>query len=76
MNTLKNKRETTSLTQLQFAQKIGIPIRTYQRYESNENSAEYCEPRATLAIKIAKALNTTVEKLWGTQNQNNYNTNN
>lgn len=64
MNTLKNKRETTSLTQLQFAQKIGIPIRTYQRYESNENSAEYCEPRATMAIKIAKALNTTVEDLW------------
>ena len=64
MNTLKNKREATSLTQLQFAQKIGIPIRTYQRYESNENSAEYCEPRATMAIKIAKALNTTVEDLW------------
>ncbi|MBQ7197843.1 MAG: helix-turn-helix transcriptional regulator [Selenomonadaceae bacterium] len=64
MNTLKNKREATSLTQLQFAQKIGIPIRTYQRYESNENSAEYCEPRATTAIKIAKALNTTVEELW------------
>ena len=38
MNTIKHKRKLTDLTQLQFAKKIGIPLRTYMRYEAEKNS--------------------------------------
>lgn len=70
MNTVKLKRKDSGLTQLQFAKKIKIPLRTYMRYEAEETSTEYREPKATIAIKIAKALNTTVENLWDYNNPN------
>ena len=34
--TLKEIRQLNSLTQQKFAQYLGIPLRTYKRYESNE----------------------------------------
>ena len=71
MNTIKQKRKLTGLTQLQFAQKIGIPLRTYMRYEAEKNSKEYREPKAKLAVIIAEALGTTVKELWGYQGEQN-----
>ena len=65
MNSVKIKRKGIGLTQLQFAQQIGVPLRTYKRYESDENSTEYREPKATMAIKIADALGVeNLRELW------------
>lgn len=36
--TLKDLRKEKGLTQVSCAEYLGIPIRTYKRYESNENS--------------------------------------
>lgn len=57
---LKSKREKTGLTQVQVAEKANIAVRMYQRYE-NEGQV----PNARTAICIAKALDTTVETIWG-----------
>lgn len=60
MNTkLKEKREKTGLTQVEVAKKAGISARAYQNYE-----AEKRLPNVQTAKLIAKALNTTVEKLF------------
>lgn len=64
-NYLQMKRQNTGLTQVEFAKKVGIAKRGYQRYEADATSNEYREPKVTTAIRIAKALGTTVEKLWG-----------
>lgn len=63
-NALKAKRKSIGLTQIQFAEKIGISERAYKRYESDKNSNDYREPNVRTAIKIAKTLGTTVENLW------------
>lgn len=62
---LKNKnlteaRQNKGLTQLEVAEKSRIAVRAYQKYE-NEGQA----PNVRTAIRIARALNTTVEHLWG-----------
>ena len=57
---VKEKREEIGLTQKQVAEKANISIRTYKMYESGERI-----PRADAAILIAKALKSTVEKLFG-----------
>lgn len=57
---LKEKRETLNLTQKQVADMVGIPYQAYQRYEKKARI-----PSATMAIKIARALKTTVEELYG-----------
>lgn len=59
MNTIKNQREKVGLTQVQVAEKAKISTRLYQRYETGE-----CLPNVQTAIQIAKALNSTVEKLF------------
>lgn len=61
-NNLKEAREKLGLTQSQVAEKAGIPYRSYQNYELEINI-----PTVDIAIKIAKALKTTVEKLFGTK---------
>ena len=71
MNNIKIKRKLAGFTQSQFAKKIGIPLRTYLRYEADEQSTEYCEPKAKLAVIIADALDTTVKDLWGYQGEQN-----
>lgn len=56
---LKNAREKSGLTQVQVAEKAGITVVGYQRYEAGERI-----PRADVAILIAEAVNSTVEKLF------------
>ncbi len=59
-NLLKEKRKALNLTQKQVAERIGIAESAYQRYENN-----ICVPNVYLAIKIANALETSVENLYG-----------
>lgn len=56
---LKKAREKQGLTQVEVAEKANVTERAYQRYEAGERV-----PNATTAILIAKALNSTVEKLF------------
>lgn len=56
---LKERRKQLGLTQLQVAQMVGLAESAYQRYEYGKN-----EPSVGLAIKIAHALDTTVEELF------------
>ena len=57
---VKTRRDEIGLTQEQVAEKANISIRAYKMYESGERI-----PRADTAILIAKALKSTVEKLFG-----------
>lgn len=59
MSKLKERREALGLTQRQVAEKIGVKYQSYQRYESL-----VIIPNAQIAVKVAKALNTTVEELY------------
>ena len=60
MEKLKNRREQLKLTQKVVAERIGIAESAYQRYERQNR-----EPGVKTALKIAKALETTVEELYG-----------
>lgn len=57
---LRDAREKRGLTQVEVAGKAGITARAYQIYESGERI-----PRADVAVKIAKTVKSTVEKLFG-----------
>lgn len=57
---LRAAREASGKTQAQVAREIGVNTVSYQRYES-ENRV----PNAVIAILIARALNSTVESLFG-----------
>ena len=57
---LKSRREERRLTQEAIAQQCGITLRAYQYIELNGRI-----PRADTAILIARALNSTVEELFG-----------
>ena len=60
MNTnLINARRNKGLTQVQVAEKANITERSYLRYESGK-----CVPSVYTAVRIAKALNTKVEKIF------------
>lgn len=59
--TLKAAREQSGKTQLQVANETKLHLRMYQRYESGTGANTI-----QTAIRIAKALGTTVEKLWYT----------
>lgn len=56
---LKTTRQEKTLTQEQLAKECGVAKVTYQRYEAGERV-----PDAHTAIRIAKALETTVEDLF------------
>lgn len=56
---LKERRKALGLTQLQVAQMVGLAESAYQRYEYGKN-----EPSVGLAIRIAHALDSTVEELF------------
>lgn len=60
MERLRKRREELKLTQKQVAERIGIAERAYQRYEQTSRL-----PNVKIGIKIAKALETTVEELYG-----------
>ncbi len=59
MNRLKEMRERAGLTQKQVAEKIGTQWQVYQRYEYGKT-----DPSVSTALRIAKALSTTVEVLY------------
>ena len=59
MNNLKKRREELNLTQKQVADASKVNIRLYQYYEANQK-----DPTVQPALKIAKALKTTVEELF------------
>ena len=58
-NNLKNRRQILSLTQKQVAYALGIAESAYQRYERGDVA-----PTVYVAIRIARALDTTVEALF------------
>lgn len=57
---LKDTREKCGLTQVQVAKKAGVSEVSYQRIERGAQ-----EPGVFTAIYIARALNSTVEDLFG-----------
>lgn len=57
---LRKARELSRKTQAEVAKEIGITEAAYQRYEYDK-----VEPGARTAIRIAKTLGSTVEKLFG-----------
>lgn len=60
MNNLKQARANAGLTQVQVAAAAGISTRYYQNLEAGESA-----PTVAIALKIAKALGTTVEQTFG-----------
>ena len=60
--TLKERREQLNLTQKDVAKAVGIAESAYQRYERGVRI-----PNARTAIKVARALNTTVESLYSSE---------
>lgn len=60
MNRLKERRKELGLTQKQVAERAGLSWQVYQRYELGART-----PIATTAIRIARALETTMEALYG-----------
>lgn len=58
--TLRDLRIALGYTQREVADEIGIAQQAYQRYERGT-----VIPNAVLAVKIAKALKTTVEEIYG-----------
>ena len=65
LSPLQAKRKQMGFAQNEFADCVGIPVRTYRRYETLASSRGYRIPDAVKAIKIADTLGTTVEELWG-----------
>ena len=62
---LKTIREKVGKTQVQVATETKMTERTYQKYESGMSSKTI-----QTAIRIAKALGSTVENIWGATAQN------
>jgi len=58
-NTLRQAREAAGLTQGQLAEAIGVSRKTINTVENGVFT-----PSATLAIKLAQALNVPVEQLF------------
>jgi len=57
-NRLKELRK--NLSQKEFSEKIGVPFRTYQRYESGETL-----PQEPVLKRVAEICNTTVDAIRG-----------
>ena len=57
---LRAARERSGKTQKQVAEEAGVSERIYQEYEYDRN-----EPRVRTAIRIARALESSVEELFG-----------
>lgn len=60
---LRAAREQSGKTQAQVAKETGIAEAAYQRYEYDK-----VEPRVRTAIRIARALDSTVEELFCVKN--------
>lgn len=59
---LRAAREQSGKTQAQVAKEAGVSEQAYQRYEYDKR-----EPGVRTAIRIAKALNSTAEDLFGAE---------
>lgn len=57
---LRAAREVSGKTQAQVAKEANVTERSYQYYEADE-----MEPGVRTANRIARAVNSTSEKLWG-----------
>ena len=57
---LRAAREASGKTQAQVAKEIGVSELSYQRYEYDKR-----KPCVDTAIRIARALGSTVEELFG-----------
>jgi putative transcriptional regulator len=57
---LRAAREASGKTQAQVAKEAKVSERVYQDYEYDK-----CEPGVRTANRIARAVNSTTEKLWG-----------
>ena len=63
MTELREYRKSKGLTLKALAEKLNIPVRTYQRYESGER-----KPDIQTAIRIADTLEVSdVRVIWGRQ---------
>ena len=60
-NTLKKLREACGMTQAQLAEAANVSLRSLQKYETGERDLAKAE--AATVLKIARALDTTVESL-------------
>ncbi|MBE6084731.1 MAG: helix-turn-helix transcriptional regulator [Selenomonas ruminantium] len=58
--TIKDLRLANGLTQKELAEIAGVTVICYQHYEYGKRV-----PDARIAVRIANALHTTVEQLWG-----------
>jgi putative transcriptional regulator len=58
-NRLKGRRSELGLTQAELAEKVGVTRKTVNTVENGVFT-----PSATLAIKLAQALNVPVEQLF------------
>jgi len=58
-NRLKDRRTELGLTQAELAERVGVTRKTVNTVENNVFT-----PSATLAIKLARALDMTVEQLF------------
>ncbi len=63
---LRAAREASGKTQAQVAKEAQVAERLYQDYEYDKR-----EPGARTAIRIARALNSTVEALFGAATPDN-----
>ena len=59
---LKSIREKSGKTQAEIAKELGMLRELYQKYEYGAGTKTI-----QTAIRIAKALNSSVEELWGNQ---------
>lgn len=58
-NNIKQRRQELKLTQKQVAERANLAESAYQRYERGDTM-----PLVLMALRIAKALETTVEELY------------
>ena len=61
---LKEERLYNNLTQLQMAERLNIPLRTYASYEA-KTTLRHRDPDLDMLVKIATILNTTLDYLTG-----------
>ena len=57
---IQNLRNSLGKTQKEIYQNVGISRKCYRQYEYGQRV-----PNAKVAVKIAHALETTVEDIWG-----------
>ncbi len=57
---LEELKESRNLKQKEIASAVGVPLRTYQRYEYGER-----EPQASVLIRMADYFNVSIDYLVG-----------